>query len=414
MKRISTALAVIFLTAGFAGAEPMDKTLSEAQSAAGAFTFRAAAELSKVDKDFFFSPYSVLTVLTMAREGAAGATRMEMDRALSLSDRTVSQLGVWSKALKDCMDGFGPNPTFEEANRIWLAENFRPRTEYLDILKNALGETTGVESLPMGKNPEGCLRRINGWTSAVTHGRIPVLLERLEPDTKMILTNAVWFEGRWSVPFDPGETREEPFHVSPERTKNIPMMKRTGPAAIGSLDGTELLALPYGDDACMLVAMPPHGKMQELLASLAAETTRGDSGFVAPGTFHRWLDVIEMQDPVDLWLPKFELDSTMELKQMLNALGVKLAFSNNADFSLMSETDRLRIDEVVHKAFLKVDEKGSEAAAATAATMLKCTALSAPKPPIVFHVDRPFLCFIVDRPYTEPGILFMGKIGFAN
>lgn len=414
MKRISATLAVIFLTAGFASAEPMDKTLSEAQSAVGALAFRAIAKSDNDGRDLIFSPYSVLTVLTMAREGAAGETRMEMDRALSLSDRTAGQLGAWSKALKDRMDGFGPNPTFEEANRIWLEEDFRPRTEYLDSLWNSFGETTGAESLPMGKNPEGCLRRINGWTSAVTHGRIPVLLERLEPDTKMILTNAVWFEGRWTIPFDPDETREEPFHVTPERTKNVPMMKRTGSAAIGSLDETELLALSYGDDACMLVAMPPHGKMQELLASLAAETTQGDSGFVAPGTFHRWLDAIETQDSVDLWLPKFELDSTMELKQLLNALGIKLAFSDDADFSLMSETERLRIDEVVHKAFLKVDEKGSEAAAATAATMLKCTALSAPKPPIVFHVDRPFLCFIVNRPYTEPGILFMGKIGFAD
>ena len=133
---IIMATVAILLTAGLACADPILEPADsgEVQSAVETFAFRVAAELEGQGKDFFFSPYSILTALVMTREGAAGETREEMDKILSLSDRSAEQLVAWSKALEEHMNGSKTNPVFEEANRIWLAEDFSPRKEYQDTL----------------------------------------------------------------------------------------------------------------------------------------------------------------------------------------------------------------------------------------------------------------------------------------
>ena len=386
--------------AGTNEAKETPPTLSAARAVDG-FALRAAAEFRKSSGDFFFSPYSILSVLGMAYEGSAGVTREAMAKALSLDDGFHASLGALSAGLRERMDGQDDQPVLNDANRLWLMKGLAPRSGFSDVLSRDYGGA--AEELDFKDAPEEARQRINGWVSDRTKGRIKDLILDVAKDTRMILTNAVYFKGRWLQPFSPELTVPEPFYVTETESKDVPMMKGYGEYLYAEAEGVKLLKLSYGGSASMLLALPKQGAMDELLKDLAHRD--------GLDLIRRWQASMTTHQ-VDVWLPKFETEERYELKELLTTLGMGQAFSDAADFSAMTENkEPICIGSVVHKAFLEVDEEGAEAAAATGVAMVYATALPRQEPPRAeFHADRPFLFFILDD--ATGAILFMGTQSF--
>ena len=386
--------------AGTGEAEKTPPTLPAVRAVDG-FALRAAAEFRKSNGDFFFSPYSILSVLGMAYEGSAGVTREAMAKALSLDDGFHASLGALSTGLRERMDGQDDQPVLNDANRVWLMKGLAPRSGFGDVLSRDYGGA--AEELDFKDAPEEARQRINGWVSDRTKGRIKDLILDVPKETRMILTNAVYFKGRWLRPFSAELTVLEPFHVTETESKDVPMMKEDGEYLYAEADGVKLLKLSYGGSASMLLALPKQGAMDELLKDLAHRD--------GLDLIRRW-QASMTRHQVDVWLPKFKMEERYELKELLMAFGMGQAFSDAADFSAMTESkEPICIGSVVHKTFLEVDEEGAEAAAATGMTMVYATALPPQDPPRAeFHADRPFLFFILDD--MTGAILFMGTQSF--
>ncbi len=386
--------------AGTNEARETPPALSAARAVDG-FALRAAAEFRKSNGDFFFSPYSILSALGMAYEGSAGVTREAMAKALSLDDGFHASLGALSAGLRERMDGQEGQPVLNDANRLWLMKGLAPRSGFSDVLSRDYGGA--AEELDFKDAPEEARQRINGWVSDRTKGRIKDLILDVAKDTRMILTNAVYFKGRWLQPFSPELTVPEPFYVTETESKDVPMMKGYGEYLYADVEGVKLLKLSYGGSASMLLALPKQGAMDELLKDLAHRD--------GLDLIRRWQASMTTHQ-VDVWLPRFETEERYELKELLTTLGMGQAFSDAADFSAMTENkEPICIGSVVHKAFLEVDEEGAEAAAATGVAMVYATALPRQEPPRAeFHADRPFLFFILDD--ATGAILFMGTQSF--
>ena len=372
----------------------------DAARSVNAFALRAAAQLgASSDADFFLSPWSVVTALGMTYAGARGETASEMEEALLFSPEIHASAGALSEELMRELDGRDGRPALTSANRVWVREGLGLLPAFTEILGRDYASE--VAQVDFAGDPGGAREAINGWVEDHTNGRIRDLLRDVRPDTRMILTNAVWYKGRWRYPFSARRTAPEPFHVTEAETKDVPMMRQFHELSYGELGGVELLRLPYAGRLSMFLALPGQGAMEGTLAALAED----------PALFDRWRGALRPHR-VDVRLPKFKSERRYEMAELLGALGVRLAFGDGADFSGMTTDEPLKIDSVIHQTFIDVDEEETEAAAATAITMVRATA--APQreelPWAEFHADRPFLHFIVDEPTGT--ILFMGRQGF--
>ena len=239
--------------------------------------------------------------------------------------------------------------------------------------------------------------KINDWISEETEGKIGDLLPPGTVDslTRLVLTNAIYFNASWTWPFDKGLTQERPFHLAEGGGIRTPMMSETNDSFYGYAmgDGYQAVDMPYSrGEMSMTILLPDAGKFREFEDSLSAEV------------LSRILDVIEI-DHVALTMPLFQFESQFNLGETLAGMGMPDAFGGSADFSGMTRTKGLQISEVVHKAFVSVDERGTEAAAATGVVMM----VSGPsKDPIPVTVDRPFIFLIRDR--ATGTILFLGRV----
>jgi len=231
------------------------------------------------------------------------------------------------------------------------------------------------------------VRTINAWVSDRTHEKIEELIQRdfIDADTRLILTNAIYFKGRWDEQFEKADTRDEDWHGL-NGTVKVPMMHQRGGYLYYEGGGFQALDLPYkGRQLSLLVVLPTK---KDGLSALESQWAGGS-------TYRQVTDGLGHEGLVLVSLPRFKMETKFKLKPVLCALGAELAFSNGADFSGIGE-ERLKISEVVHKAFVEVNEEGTEAAAATGVIMGLC-AVRPTTEPIVFKADHPFLFFIRDR-----------------
>ncbi|MBR1671626.1 MAG: serpin family protein [Fretibacterium sp.] len=359
------------------------------------FALQAAGLLgASSEGELFFSPYSVISALGMTYAGAKGETAQEMEKALRFAPEIHASLGALAQ---DLARGAGKGTeTLTSANRIWLRKGLGLRADFAGTLCRDYGSTAAEADFK--GDPNGAKEDINGWVEEQTHERIRDLIQKLEPDTQMVLVNAIYFNGQWEEPFDEKRTSPRPFHVTPSTTKDVPMMQQNVRLLYGEADGVKLLRLPYNGRLSMLLALPEEGGMEATLKALMDE-----------GLFDRWRRSLSRRQ-VDLWLPKFRTESRYELKDILVALGVRQAFEKEADFSGITDDEKLRIDSVIHKTFIEVDEKKTEAAAATGIIMVRTTAAPVSLPRAEFHADRPFLYFIMDD--VSGLILFVGTQSF--
>lgn len=289
--------------------------------------------------------------------------------------------------------------TLAVVNRLYAEREYRLRAEYVAATRGLFGAE--VARLDFSYDPEESRGVINAWVEEQTRRRIRELLPSgsIHQRTRAVVVNAVYFYGKWDPPFDPAQTKDRVFYVGGEDEADVPMMRRYG-GLYGRADGVQLAELPYaGGELSMLIALP------DRIDGLPEVERRLDAALVA-----EWRSRVGEAVELELFLPRFRIESdAIALKPVLRALGIELALSDAADFSGITEPgqDPLKIDEAYHKTFVEVDEKGTEAAAATAFAMGIIESMDETQPP-VFRADHPFLFFIVER--ATGTILFAGRV----
>jgi serpin B len=363
------------------------------------FAFSLYRQLSQ-DENLFVSPFSISVALGMTLPGAEGTTESEMASALhfdlpepalhSAFNGALLELAERANQLQDEATGTG----FELSivNQAWGQENYPFQEPYLDVLAEHYG--AGLFGVNFGDS-ENTRQLINGWVEDQTESRVKDLLPRgaLTVDTRLVLTNAIYFKASWLSKFDPDDTADGAFQA-PGGERTVPMMFQDElDAQYVDGEGYQALELPYVSSAVrMLFILPDAGEFETLASSV------DDSLFqeVLTGLSEHMTTVT---------LPKFEFESENPLKGPLSELGMPTAFSGGADFSAIAGgVEHLFIDEVYHKAFIALNEEGTEAAAATAVVV----STESGKPSATITFDRPFLFAIYDKPTGQ--ILFLGHV----
>jgi serpin B len=348
-----------------------------------------------------FSPASVSTALAMAWPGARGGTAEQMQRVLHFEATPDAVMQASGRLATSLQDPSRP-VVFRIANGLFGEKTTEFVPAYLDATRAAFG--AGLEPVDFKRAAEKARLLINGWVEEKTEKRIRDLVPRgaVDRETRLVLVNAIYFLGDWEDPFEKEATRPAPFSVSASATKDVPTMHAVESFRFVAKDGLKAVELPYkGGHMSMLIVLPDAmDGLPAVEASLTGDRLDGIARSLASTRVH-------------VSLPKFEVDppGSMALGEALRGLGMADAFSPaQADFTAIADPpdprDRLFLSEVFHKAFVKVDEKGTEAAAATAAVMARAAAALAP--PAEFKADHPFLFFLRDS--GSGLVIFMGRV----
>ena len=364
----------------------------------------SSAKFFDDNKSFFFSPYSIISALGMTYAGAEAQTAKEFEDNLLFNKNIHETLGAFNQDLISNLDGNNNRPLLKTANKIWLNKNLELDKNFENILE--IYYKSSAKILDFTSEPEQAKNFINKWAAEQTNNKINNLINKITPDTQLILTNAIYFNGKWAREFSERFTKREIFNIDKDDKLEVDMMKRRAHMYYTEQDGIKILRLPYTGRLSMIAMLP---KDINLNWHIIIEKLSGNDNYKK---FNSWLDELREYN-VDLWLPKFKTENNFELKDILIKLGLASAFSNSADFSgMINNKDlKLKIDNVIHKTFIDVSEKQTEAAAATAIMMTKATAAAPrPVPKAEFHADRPFVYFIIDD--NSKAILFMGMQNF--
>lgn len=335
------------------------------------------------------SPLSVSMALTMAYNGARGGTETAMAEVLGFGGQDRAAVNALYAKLIPALVKADPKVTLSLANSIWSDEGFDPEKEFLDLNRNTFGAT--VDALDFGAPTTVPI--INKWVSDNTRGLIPGIVESpLDPALVMLLINALYFKGDWSTSFDPESTYDGEFHLADGTTKACRMMKAEDEFLSFQSDQAVGVQLPYGDSLYSMVLLQPKAEigMAGLLEALEA------------GALEAWLESASITKGL-IHVPKFKLEYRKILNDALAGLGMGVAFGPGADFTGISRNGRLEISEVIHKTFIKVDEKGTEAAAVTSVG-IKVVSL----PADLLRLDRPFVFAIREK--SSGALLFLGRI----
>ncbi len=355
-------------------------------------------------ENLFFSPYSISAALAMTYAGAREKTAKEMAEVLKFSLESEGLHSAFAELRSMLTVDATENYKFTVVNQIWGQTGYPFLESFLELLQNHYGAS--LETVDFAGDLETARQTINSWVEQKTNGKIKDLLSPgiLTELTRLVLTNAVYFKAKWAEPFPPYATEEEPFEIAPDRYISVPMMKgRTYESKYVALDDVELLELFYFWESLrqsMVIILPERA---DGLTQLAKQLT--------PSKLEEWLAALDNNRPegkLETWLPKFKVSSAFDLKQTLTELGMPSAFIYRiANFSGMDGDVQLPLylQAVVHKAFVDVNESGTEAAAATAG-VVGTRGIVRHRGPIV--VNRPFLLLI--RDLTSNSILFIGQV----
>ena len=374
-----------------------------------AFAFDLYRALGAGGGNLLFSPHSVSTSMAMAYAGGRGDTERQMARTLHFylpQDRLHSAFGALGLALTDRTqkEEEGAEFLLNVAGSVWAQEGHGLLPGYIDTLAHGYGE--GVRPADFARDPEAARARINDWLADETGEGITDLIPpgAITALTRLVLANAIHLRAAWESAFDERATRDRPFHLLDESIRDVPMMRRQADLRYGRGDGYQAAELPYqGGDVAMTILVPEGGRFGEFEASLTGDTVQS----ILAGLEH---------EPVRLTMPSFEMESAFSLPDTLSAMGMPDAFDDGAaDFSGMDgRLCRARgdicllISDALHKAFISVDEAGTEAAAATAVIIGVTRAVEVAPEPIEMVVDRPFV-FIIRHEATG-AILFVGRV----
>lgn len=394
--------SLLALLGASAGAGPAVNEFSAFVKSSNAFGIELYGRLKEGPGNRVFSPASVSTALAMTWGGARGETAEEMRRVLHLQGAPAEAMRDSGRLLRELQDS-KRGVTFRIANRLFGERSYRFEPSYLEATKAAYGAP--LESLDFRGAFEAARVAINGWVEAQTEERILGLVppRGLNADTRLVLVNAIYFLGDWADPFTKEVTRPAPFHLSLSAKTDVPTMHQTQTFRWMRADRFQALELPYERGAFSMLVLLPDAVdgLAALEDGLSAQSLDRIVGALA-------------STRVALALPKFEVNpaGSIPLSRLLPGLGMKAAFDRGrADFTGIANPpdprDRLFIGEAFHKAFVKTDEKGTEAAAATAVVAMRVGS-AMPSQPLPFKADHPFLFLIRDN--ASGLVLFMGRV----
>ncbi|MDO8635562.1 MAG: serpin family protein [Dehalococcoidia bacterium] len=365
-----------------------------------AFALNLYQALKDTDGNLFYSPYSISEALAMTYGGARGDTEKQMAGALHFSltqnqlhpafnslDQELAKRGQGAKGKDE--KGF----RLHVVNAIWGQNDFKFTSEYLDLLAQNYG--AGLRILDFIKATEQSRTTINQWVSDQTESKIKDLIPRgaIDPMTRLVLTNAIYFNAAWKYPFTVESTSSDKFHLLNGSEISVPLMKQTKSFGYAEGDNYQIVELPYdGNELSMVILLPRLEQFKAIEASLNSQQV------------NNMIRSIQSRQMI-LSMPKFRFESNFGLKKTLSAMGMPVAFSTDADFSGMDGKRDLYIKDVIHKSFIYVDEAGTEAAAATGVIM---GVTSMPASPIEVTIDHPFIFLIRD---VKTGVvLFVGRV----
>jgi serpin B len=363
------------------------------------FAVELYGQLRNQGGNLFFSPESVSTALAMTYAGARGDTAAEMAKTLRFTlppERLHPAMGALLAGLNAPHDGY----QLRVANALWAERDYKFLDAFLKLTESDYG--AGLNGVDFKGAPETARLTINQWVEQKTDNKIKDLLKpgMVNPATRLVLTDAIYFKADWQAQFQKEATRDEEFHLSPTQIVKAPLMHRAGSYKYFNGGTFQILEMPYKTgELSMFVFLPKD--MDGLPAfeqSLTASSAR------------QWLSRLQPVSRVIVTFPKFKVTEQLELGSTLGAMGMPSAFARNAaDFSGMTGNRELFLSAVIHKAFIDVNEVGTEAAAATAVAMVGMAMRAPdPTPPPEFRADHPFVFLIRDN--RSGGILFMGRV----
>lgn len=364
-----------------------------------AFALELYQSLRSENGNLILSPFSISLALAMTYSGARGETEAQMAEVLNFSgqEQTHTAFNALDLALEEnplTLDKEQEPMQLNIANSVWAEQTFSFLPDFLDTLSVNYG--AGMHLLDFINSPEPSRKEINNWVSDKTEEKINDLLPEgsINSETKMVLVNAIYFKADWLDAFDTNDTYDRDFNLLDGSTVSVPMMGQRMFIPYAVQDGYAIAELPYaGESAAMTLIVPDEGRFEEIESQLSY------------GMMQEALADITPTD-VAVAMPKFKYESAFLLSDALSALGMPLAFDEDqADFSGMTNEQDLFIADVIHKAFVAVDEEGTEAAAATAVIMEGATAMMTEN---TLYIDRPFIYLIRDIETRQ--ILFIGRV----
>ncbi len=405
MIAIVTATAVLFLFPYSPDQPPIVDDVGSTQQgiqtvvdANNQFAFELYSELNKAeDSNLFYSPYSISAALAMTYEGAKGKTAEEMKSVFHFPESNVLRPNF--AAIYNSINEVNDVYDLKTGNALWAQYDFPFLEDYINRVEKYYGGK--VANLDFVSEPEKSRKTINSFIEEQTNNKIKDLIPQgiLNSMTKMVLTNAIYFKGTWEWEFDKSDTLDLDFKITPSNIVKTPMMYMDPDKArfnYADLEDLQILELPYkGEDLSMLILLPSEN-LESIEPTLSTEK------------LSEYKNQMQETKLDAIYLPKFEFDTKYFMKETLSAMGMPTAFKDDgsADFSGMTEEEQLFISQVIHQAYVKVDEKGTEAAAATAVIMDSTSA--GPSEKKIFKADHPFI-FIIQEKQTG-NILFMGRV----
>lgn len=349
--------------------------------------------------NIFFSPYSISTALAMTYEGAKGQTAEEMQSVFYFPEDNDARRSSYANLYNE-INKKDKKYKLQTANALWAQQDYQFLDEYFNTVEKYYGGK--VTNLDFVAETEKSRQIINTWVEDQTNDKIKDLIPSgaIDAMTRLVLTNAIYFKGNWALQFDEDNTREADFKISPSETVKAQMMSLIGEKAKFNHAETEdlqILEMPYeGEDLSMLVLLPKEDNLDQVEQTISV------------AQLNEWREMLQ-EGKINVYLPKFKFETKYFMAQDLKGMGMPLAFSDTADFSGMTGKRDLFISQVIHQAFVEVNEEGTEAAAATA-VIVALTAIN--EDPKEFRADHPFI-FIIQQKDTG-NILFMGRVNDPN
>ncbi len=404
MRAFVVTMVVAGAGVAFLGVEPPesfggqpDVDLAQVVQGNNQFALELYSQLRQAKGNLFFSPDSLSTALAMTYAGARGETAEQMARVLHFEISREALDQAYARFRADLLSAGGqPGCQLNVANRLWGQRDYQFLPEFLAITREAYGAE--LAPLDFAGGTEEARRTINQWVEDQTQDRIKDLIPQgaVSGLTRLVLTNAIYFKGDWIHPFPASATKPELFHLGGGKSKSVPMMTQVADLLHVRGDGYQALALPYvGGKLEMVVVLP---EKADGLGALEDGLKSAKLGELVDGR----------RTKVRVQLPRFKMSSQFSLASTLSAMGMPLLFDEvRADLSGIATQDALHVSAVVHKAFVDVNEEGTEAAAATGVVVGVRSAM-VPMEPVLFRADHPFLFLIRDK--SSGRILFVGRV----
>ncbi|KAM9202633.1 serpin A12 [Dugong dugon] len=342
---------------------------------------------SSSNKNIFFSPLSISTAFSILCLGAQDSTQDEIRKGFNFIGLPEKDLHEGFHYLIQRLNQGGQNIMLNLYNMLFVEQRLQLQRKFLTNIKNLYN----ADTIPADfQNLEVTQKKINDYVSQKTHGKINDLIRNIDPGTVMLLINSIFFQATWQHEFDPKATEEEDFMLDKNKSVKVPMMFRRGMYKVGRDDqlSCTVLEMPYQGNFTAIFILPDKGKLESVEEAMVANVLA------------RWKKIIT-RSVVDVFMPKFSTTGTYDLKKVFSQLGISKIFEEHGDLTRISPHRSLKVSQVVHKAMLEMDEKGTEGAAGSGTQILPL------QMPVQVKLNRPFLMIIYEE--NTASVLFLGK-----